>query len=92
MNALHVRIKVTGQVQGVFFRKYTKQEADRLGIKGMVCNKPDGSVYIEAEGPEEKIKAFTDWCHKGSPSSRVEQVHSEKDRLKGYTEFIIERD
>lgn len=71
---IHYTITVTGKVQGVFFRKYTKEEADRLGLKGIVRNEPGGSVYIEAEGSKEQLDKFIAWCHKGSPSSRVDKV------------------
>jgi acylphosphatase len=46
----HWNIKVTGKVQGVFFRASTKAVADQLGVKGFVKNLSDGSVYIEAAG------------------------------------------
>ena len=66
-------INVKGKVQGVFFRDYTKQKADSLGLKGTVQNMPDGSVKIVVEdGPG--INEFIDWCWQGSPASEVEDV------------------
>ena len=50
-------IKVFGKVQGVGFRYYTQRKAVELGITGFVQNRPDGSVYIEAEGEEEDLDA-----------------------------------
>jgi acylphosphatase len=46
----HINIKITGKVQGVFFRASTKAVADQIGVKGFVKNEKDGSVYVEAEG------------------------------------------
>jgi len=46
----HLNITVKGVVQGVFFRASTKDQADQLGICGLVRNEQDGSVYVEAEG------------------------------------------
>ena len=91
MTMIHYRIRVTGRVQGVFFRKYTQEAAERIGIKGMVRNERDGSVYIEAEGSQEQLDAFIAWCHKGSPSSKVDKVEAEKGELRGYSSFRIER-
>lgn len=88
---MHYRIKVVGKVQGVFFRKYTQDEAQRAGIAGIVRNERDGSVYIEAEGSEDQLMKFIEWCWKGSPSSRVENVIAEKGALKGYCDFKVER-
>jgi len=54
----HLNIRVSGKVQGVFFRASTKEQADQLGVKGFVRNEPNGDVYIEVEGDEEKLKIF----------------------------------
>ena len=52
MSTKHLSIRVTGKVQGVFFRASTREEAQRLGLCGWVRNEADGSVRIEAEGDE----------------------------------------
>ncbi|RMG59518.1 MAG: acylphosphatase [Bacteroidetes bacterium] len=67
-------IRVTGKVQGVFFRQSTQQEANRLGLAGFVRNEPDRSVYLEAEGAEAALQALIRWCHTGPPLARVEEV------------------
>ena len=51
----HLSIRVSGKVQGVFFRASTKDRADELHIKGTVGNNADGSVSIEAEGEDENL-------------------------------------
>ena len=71
---IHLKIKVTGKVQGVWFRKYTKDKAVEMGIKGFVQNKPDGSVYVEAEAEEQTIRNFLKWLETGSPLSDVDEV------------------
>jgi acylphosphatase len=48
------QIEVFGRVQGVWFRKYTKQKADELGLKGWVRNGEDGSVLMHVEGYQSK--------------------------------------
>lgn len=70
----HLDIKVFGQVQGVFFRITAKEKAEKLGIKILAENKPDGSVYIDAEGEEEKLDKFIKWCHIGPSLAQVEKV------------------
>jgi acylphosphatase len=84
-------IRVSGKVQGVFYRAAAKEMADRLGLTGIVRNEPDGSVYMEAEGTEEKIKAFSSWCKKGPPRSSVENFSSEVGPTQGYVGFRIVR-
>lgn len=85
----HLNIKVTGKVQGVFYRASTKAVADQLGIRGFVKNEQDGSVYIEAEGDASFMESFLEWCHEGPDRSRVEQVESTEGELKNYRNFEV---
>lgn len=71
---LQKKIFITGRVQGVSFRKYAYQTARKLKISGFVKNLDNGSVYIEAEGQLNQLEQLIDWCHKGSPFSKVEKV------------------
>lgn len=68
-----VRIYVTGRVQGVFFRVYTRDVARQLAICGYVRNLPDGRVEIVAEGTEDSLTKIAAWAKKeGSPYSRID--------------------
>jgi acylphosphatase len=87
----HFKLNVSGKVQGVFFRASTKDAADRLGIKGFVRNEPDGSVYIEAEGEEEKLNQFMEWCRVGPPRARVEKFEIIEGEAQGFTSFQVKR-
>ncbi|CAG9330522.1 unnamed protein product [Blepharisma stoltei] len=71
----HIRYEVFGHVQGVFFRKYTKTQAQKLGLTGWVENTPRGTVIGEAEGPSDKIEEFKHWLRNiGSPKSRIDDL------------------
>jgi acylphosphatase len=84
------KILVKGYVQGVGFRWSAMREAKILGITGFVRNLPDGSVFIEAEGASENLKAFIEWCRKGPDSGLVESVEAEPSSIVNYREFRIE--
>jgi len=84
-------IIVFGKVQGVFFRAHARDEADRLGITGQVCNLPDGSVHIIAEGETEAMDAFLAWCAKGPARARVDSVEVQDMEAVGYNDFSIVR-
>jgi Acylphosphatases len=71
------KIYVSGLVQGVFFRAYTRNVARTLGLKGWVRNLPDGRVEIYAEGEEESLKKLVEWCKIGPPHAIVEDVKVE---------------
>lgn len=77
-----LRIFVYGKVQGVFFRANTRKKAKRLGIKGWVRNRKDGSVEILAEGKKEKIKELIGWARSGPPAARVEKIEKNKEKIK----------
>ncbi len=88
---LHYDIRVYGKVQGVWYRASTRQKAEELGVTGFVQNMPDASVYIEAEGPKDRLDALVAWCHEGPPLARVTQVEVQQGPLKGFSEFVIRR-
>lgn len=83
------QITVKGKVQNVGFRYYTKRTAGKMALRGFVKNRPDGSVYIEAEGEEEIISHFISWCHQGPEWARVDEVVSQEQPLQGYKDFVI---
>jgi acylphosphatase len=87
----HVRINVDGRVQGVFFRASAKEKADELMIKGTVRNNEDGSVSIEAEGEEQNLEQFINWCKQGPRSARVDRCEIKESPPKNFTKFSIER-
>ena len=66
-----VRLIVSGQVQGVFFRASTRDEARRLGVTGWVRNQPDGTVQAEAQGSAEAVDALIDFCRQGPGHAAV---------------------
>lgn len=87
----HLNIRVSGKVQGVFFRASAKEQADELGVKGFVRNEPNGDVYIEAEGDEEQVKIFSDWCKRGPNRARVDSFKIEEADLKNFASFEVRR-
>jgi acylphosphatase len=72
-----IRLHITGRVQGVWFRATVKERADELGIKGWVRNTDDGAVEILAEGEEDSLDQFRQWCRKGPPMAQVEELSEE---------------
>ena len=69
-----VNILISGRVQGVYFRRFTKNKAQELGIKGTVKNMPDGRVEIVAQAEADILEPFIQWCHKGPITARVDKA------------------
>ena len=87
----HLDINVTGKVQGVFYRATAKAVADQLGVKGIIRNEADGSVFIEAEGDDFSLEMFLEFCQKGSDRAEVEKVEVTEAPLKTYRNFEVIR-
>jgi acylphosphatase len=71
---VRVRLVIAGRVQGVAFRAYAVDEAERLGVHGWVRNLPDGRVEAVAEGRRNAVEAFVAWCRRGPPAARVDDI------------------
>lgn len=69
-----VRCVVSGKVQGVYFRIFTLEEAERLHLSGWVRNLPGGEVEAFICGPGEDVDKMAEWLATGSPHSRVDHV------------------
>jgi acylphosphatase len=82
-------ITISGKVQGVFFRKFTKEKAIELGLRGFVRNQADGTVYVEVTGSENLLNDFKKWCHEGSPYSSVQKVEVREIEEKDFKSFEI---
>ncbi len=84
-----VRMKISGTVQGVFFRKFIKEEADKLGLKGHVRNLETGDVEVVAEGTPENVDEMISCCKKGAPHSNVKSVDIQEMNHIGFDDFKV---
>lgn len=90
MGNIRVNLIIEGRVQGVWFRESTRKEAERMGVCGWVRNRPEGTVEVVAEGPEEEVRKLMEWCRHGPPSARVLRVHEGEAAFQGeFTEFDV---
>jgi acylphosphatase len=68
------RLRIHGRVQGVFFRNWTADQANSLGLRGWVRNRRDGTVELVAYGDEQALNALIAACRTGPPAGKVERV------------------
>jgi acylphosphatase len=76
-----VHLIISGRVQGVSFRYYTRQKADELGVQGWVRNLMNGQVEAWAQGQAEAVDRLVNWCRQGPPSARVDEIKVEDKSL-----------
>ena len=67
-------LRISGRVQGVYYRASTVQQAQALGLRGWVRNRLDGSVEALVTGPADAVQTLIEWAHRGPALARVERV------------------
>ena len=82
-------VSVTGRVQGVFFRAWTRDQAAEVGVTGWVRNCPDGRVDMHIERDEAAVEQLIERLHRGPPSARVDDVHVWNVELCDFEDFEV---
>lgn len=86
-----VRARVSGRVQGVFFRTSCADRAEALGLSGWVRNASDGGVEAMFEGEDAGVEAMLAWCRKGPPYAQVDGMQVVEETPTGAEGFRITR-
>lgn len=86
-----LRIFITGTVQGVFFRRFVKDNADNLEIKGYVRNLSDGRLEAVIEGKDENVNELIKVIKAGPPHATVKNIDKQDLNNQGFKEFKILR-
>ncbi len=87
---IHAAITVQGLVQGVGYRWFANQHAQKLNLKGFVENKFDGTVYLEVEGDRSLVEELITQLKIGPRNSQVKDIHVEwKEPKNLFLKFII---
>lgn len=86
-----IHLQISGKVQGVYFRASAKEAAEQLGLTGWVKNSANGDVESVANGSEEKLAKFVEWCKMGPPGAKVENVVVKNIQEAAFRDFAIIR-
>lgn len=89
MSQVALQVRVTGLVQGVFFRAWAQQQADELGVRGWIRNASDGSVEGHLEGDKSAVQQLVERLHQGSPSAKVSKVEVQVTDPEGTERFEV---
>ncbi len=84
-----VKVFVAGGVQGVFFRQFIKENADKLNIKGFARNLEDGRLEAWFEGDSAKVNEMIETCRKGPKHSQIKRLDILDEKLQDFTSFKI---
>ena len=83
------KIFISGTVQGIFFRKFVEEEAQKLELKGFARNLDDGRVEVVVEGKDENVNELVEKCRQGPPHSQVTNVEAKEIKHQGFSVFRI---
>lgn len=85
---VHKQIIIRGRVENTGFRLHAMRGASVFNILGEVRQR-EGKVVIEAEGEEDALEGYIEWCGKGSTSSLVDSIEVQQKPAYGYFDFKI---
>lgn len=84
-----VRLYIDGTVQGVFFRRFIKENAEKLDVKGFTRNLEDGRVEVFLEGNVDEVKKMILLCNKGPKHSQIRKVEEKSERFQDLKNFKV---
>ncbi len=84
-----VRLYITGTVQGVFFRAFIKENAERHNVKGFVRNLEDGRIEIFLEGNSEDVNKVIELCKKGPKHSIIRNIEEKPEKFQDFKGFKV---
>jgi len=84
-----IRLYITGIVQGVFFRGFVKENAEKLNIKGFVRNLEDGRVEAFLEGDADDVNKMIELCKKGPKHTQIKSVEEKDEKFQDFKTFKL---
>lgn len=86
---VRAHVLISGRVQGVGYRFFTRQQARQLKLTGWVRNLPTNEVEAVFEGDRSTVEQMLHWCQCGSPDAEVKQVQVKFSPAQGIEDFQI---
>jgi len=84
-----VRLYIDGTVQGVFFRMFVKENAERHNVKGFVRNLESGKIEVFLEGDADSVNKMIELCEKGPKHAKIRNVQIKPERFQDFKVFKV---
>jgi len=84
-----LRLFVTGSIQPIFYHRFIKDNADKIGIRGFVRNLDDGRIEIIIEGDTEAMNRMAPLCRRGPQHSVIRKVEEKEEKFQDFRDFKI---
>jgi acylphosphatase len=84
-----VRLYLQGSVQGMFFKQYIKEQADKINVQGFLRLLEDGRMEIFIEGDIDNVNSFVEVCKLGPKNAQIRNIEEKPERFQEFKEFKI---
>ena len=84
-----VRLYINGTVQGVFYRGFIKENAEKHNVKGFVRNLEDGRVEVFLEGDNDSVDKMIELCKKGPKHSQIHSIEEKQEKFQDFKTFKV---
>lgn len=92
MEAVRAHVYIEGRVQGVFYRDWTRRQAQKLGLTGWIRNLEDGRVETVFEGPKKMAEEMVKMCKKGPSRANVTHTDVIWEEARGeFRDFVVKK-
>ena len=84
-----IRVYITGNIQGIYFRSFIKENAEKYNVKGFVRNLEDGRVEVFLEGNSEEVNKMIEICKVGPKNAQVRNVQTKQEKFQDFKSFKV---
>ncbi len=84
-----IRLYIKGTVQGIFFRSFIKENAEKYNVKGFVRNLEDGRIEVFLEGNSDDVNKMVELCKTGPKHSQIRDVEIKSETFQGFNNFKV---
>ena len=84
-----MRLFISGTVQGVFFRNFIKENAEKNNVRGFTRNLEDGKVEVFLEGDIDDVNKTAELCRQGPKHAQIKNVEEKPEKFQGFKEFKV---
>ena len=84
-----IRLYISGTVQGMFFRAFVKENAEKYNVKGFVRNLEDGRVEVFLEGNNNDVEKMIELCKKGPKHAEIRSLELKEEKFQDFKTFKI---
>lgn len=84
-----IRLYIEGTTQGIFFKAFIKENAEKLDIKGFCRDLEDGRVEVFLEGDIDAVNKMIELCKQGPKHAQIKKIIEKEEKFQGFRNFKV---